>query len=163
MPQINQLPYIFASQLFWLAIVFGIIFFGIGRGMLPKIQGTVDARDKKIAEDLARAQAARAGADETEAAWRARMDAARAEAARLAQEAKQESARQTEAKVKAAADKIGLKVESAEKKIRDAALAARAEIEAVAAEATQEMVARLTGIKVDRTEAARAVKAELHV
>jgi F-type H+-transporting ATPase subunit b len=163
MPQINQLPYIFASQLFWLAIVFGIIFFGIGRGMLPKIQRTVDARDKKIAEDLARAQAARAGADETEAAWRARMDAARAEAARLAQEAKQESARQTEAKVKAAADKIGLKVESAEKKIRDAALAARAEIEAVAAEATQEMVARLTGIKVDRTEAARAVKAELHV
>ena len=163
MPQINQLPYIFASQLFWLAIVFGIIFFGIGRGMLPKIQRTVDARDKKIAEDLARAQAARAGADETEAAWRARMDAARAEAARLAQEAKQESARETEARVKVAADKIGLKVESAEKKIRDAALAARAEIEAVAAEATQEMVARLTGIKVDRTEAARAVKAELHV
>ena len=163
MPQINQLPYIFASQLFWLAIVFGIIFFGIGRGMLPKIQGTVDGRDKKIAEDLARAQAARAGADETEAAWRARMDAARAEAGRLAQEAKQESARQTEAKVKAAADKIGLKVESAEKKIREALESARADIEAVAAAATQEMVARLTGIKVDRTEAAQAVKAELHV
>jgi F-type H+-transporting ATPase subunit b len=163
MPQINQLPYIFASQLFWLAIVFGIIFFGIGRGMLPKIQRTVDARDKKIAEDLARAQAARAGADETEAAWRARMDAARAEAARLAQEAKQESARQTEAKVKAAAGKIGLKVESAEKKIREALESARAEIEAVAAVATQEMVARLTGIKVDRAEAAQAVKAELHV
>jgi F-type H+-transporting ATPase subunit b len=163
MPQINQLPYIFASQLFWLAIVFGIIFFGIGRGMLPKIQGTVDARDKKIAEDLARAQAARAGADETEAAWRARMDAARAEAARLAQEAKQASARETEAKVSAAADKIGLKVESAEAKIREALESARAEIEAVAAEATQEMVARLTGIKVDRTEAVQAVKAELHV
>jgi F-type H+-transporting ATPase subunit b len=163
MPQINQLPYIFASQLFWLAIVFGIIFFGIGRGMLPKIQGTVDARDKKIAEDLARAQAARAGADETEAAWRARMDAARAEAARLAQEAKQASARETEAKVSAAADKIGLKVESAEAKIREALKSARAEIEAVAAEATQEMVARLTGIKVDRTEAVQAVKAELHV
>ncbi|MEP6982853.1 MAG: ATPase [Sphingomicrobium sp.] len=163
MPQINQLPYIFASQLFWLAIVFGIIFFGIGRGMLPKIQGTVDARDKKIAEDLARAQAARSEADATEAKWRSRMDAARAEAARLAQEAKQESARETEAKVSAAADKIGLKVESAEAKIREALESARAEIEAVAAEATQQMVARLTGIKVDRTEAAQAVKAELRV
>jgi F-type H+-transporting ATPase subunit b len=41
--------------------------------------------------------------------------------------------------------------------------AARAEIEAVAAEATQEMVARLTGIKVDRKDAASAVKAELNV
>jgi F-type H+-transporting ATPase subunit b len=163
MPQITQLPYIFFSQLFWLAIVFGTIFFVIGRGMLPKIQSAVDAREKKIAEDLERAQAARAGADETEAAWRARMDAARAEAARLAQEAKQESARLTEARVKAAADKISLKVEKAEAKIRAAAIAARAEIEAVAAEATREMVARLTGIKVDAKDASSAVKAELNV
>jgi F-type H+-transporting ATPase subunit b len=162
MPQIEQLPYIFFSQLFWLAVVFGIVFFGIGRGMLPKIQGTVDLREKKIAEDLERAQAARAAADETEAAWRGRMDAARAEAARLAQEAKQASARETEAKVKAAADKINLKVESSEAKIRDAVAAARAEIEKVAAEASRDMVQRLTGIKVDPREAAAAVKSELN-
>ena len=74
MPQIEQLPTIFFSQLFWLALVFGFIFFVIGRGMLPKIQGTVELRDAKIAEDLERAQAARAEAEETEAAWRARMD-----------------------------------------------------------------------------------------
>jgi F-type H+-transporting ATPase subunit b len=162
MPQIEQLPYIFFSQLFWLAVVFGIVFFGIGRGMLPKIQGTVDLREKKIAEDLERAQAARAAADETEAAWRGRMDAARAEAARLAQEAKQASARETEAKVKAAADKINLKVESSEAKIRDAVASARAEIEKVAAEASRDMVQRLTGIKVDPREAAAAVKSELN-
>ena len=163
MPQITQLPYIFASQLFWLLVVFGVIFFGIGRGMLPKIQSTVDAREKKIGEDLERAQAARAEADETEAAWRARMDAARAEAARLAQEAKEQSGRKTEATVKAAADKIDRKVEGAEAKIRDAVSAARAEIEAVAAEASQDLVARLTGIAVDRKDAAAAVKAELNV
>jgi len=163
MPQISQLSVIFFSQLFWLLVVFGIIFFGIGRGMLPKIQSTVDAREKKIAEDLERAQAARAGAEETEAAWRARMDAARAEAARLAQEAKQESARDTEAKVKAAADKISLKVESSEAKIREALGAARSEIEAVAGEAARHMVERLTGIDVDAKQAAAAVKAELNV
>ena len=163
MPQITQLPFIFFSQLFWLLLVFGIIFFGIGRGMLPKIQGTVDAREKKIAEDLERAQAARAGAEETEAAWRARMDAARVEAARLAQEAKQESAKATEAKVKKAADKIALKVESSEAKIREAFVSARSEIEAVAAEATRDMVQRLTGIQVDTKEAATAVKAQLNV
>jgi F-type H+-transporting ATPase subunit b len=163
MPQINQLPFIFWSQLFWLAVVFGIIFFVIGRGMLPKIQGTVELRDAKIAEDLECAQAARSDAEATEAEWRARMDTARTEAARLAQEAKQSSARETEAKIGAAADKINSKVESAEARIRDAVQSARAEIEAVAAEATQEMIARLTGIKVDRKEAADAVKAELHV
>jgi F-type H+-transporting ATPase subunit b len=163
MPQIEQLPFIFASQLFWLAVVFGTIFFVIGRGMLPKIQSTVELREKKIAEDLERAQTARAATEETEEAWRARMDAARAEAARIAQEAKQAAARDTEAKVKKAADKINLKVEKAEAKIREAVDSARAEIETVAAEATQEIVTRLTGIGVEKKDAAQAVKAELHV
>jgi F-type H+-transporting ATPase subunit b len=163
MPQIEQLPLIFTSQLFWLAVAFGILFFGIGRGMLPKIQSTIEARETKIADDLKRAEAARAQAEETEAAWRARMDSARAEAAKLSQEAKQASALETEAKVRKAADKINLKVEKAEAKIREASEAARAEIEAVAAEATQEMVQRLTGIKIDSKDAAQAVKAELHV
>jgi F-type H+-transporting ATPase subunit b len=163
MPQITQLPFIFWSQLFWVAVVFGFIFFVIGRGMLPKIQGTVELRDRKIAEDLERAQAARAGAEETEAQWRARMDAARTDAARIAQEAKQASAAETETKVKAAAEQINVRVESAQARIRDAVTSARAEIEAVAAEATREMVQRLTGIQVDPNEAAAAVKAEMNV
>jgi len=163
MPQLSQLGEVFLSQLFWLAIALGFIFFVIARGMVPKIQATVDAREKKIAGDLEAAQAARAEADETEAAWRERMDAARAEAGRLAQDAKQKSAQQTEKKVKAAADKLNLKIESSEAKIREAVESARAEIESVAAEATQEMVARLTGLKVDRQAAAEAVKAELNV
>ena len=163
MPQINQLTEIFFSQLFWLLVVFGIIYFGIARGMVPKIQSAVDAREKNIADDLQRAEAARAEAEATEQAWRARMDEARAEAARLSQEAKQASAREIEAKVKKAADKINVKVEKAETKIREATQSARAEIEAVAAEVTQEMVQRVTGIKVDQKDAAQAVKAEFHV
>ena len=163
MPQIEQLPLIFTSQLFWLAVVFGLLFFGIGRGMLPKIQSTVEARETKIADDLKRAEAARAEAEETEAKWRVRMDAARADAAKLSQDAKQAAARDTEAKVKNAADKINSKVESAEAKLREAVQSARAEIEAVAAEATQEMVQRLTGIKVEKKDAAEAVKAEINV
>ena len=163
MPQLSQLSEVLLSQLFWLAIGLGFIFFVIARGMVPKIQATVEAREQRIAGDLEAAQAARAAADETEAEWRQRMDSARADAARIAQEAKQASASETEAKVKAAADKLGIKLESAESRIREAMTSARAEIEAVAAEAAQEMVTRLTGIAVDRSEAAQAVKAELNV
>ena len=162
MPQLAQLPEIFWSQLFWLAVVFGITFFAIGLGMVPKIQSTVDLREKKIGDDLERAQAARAAADETEEAWRARMDAARAEAAGIARDAKQASARDTEAKVKAAADELGVKLEASEKKLAEAVQSARSEIEAVAAELTQDLVTRLTGLKVDAKEAATAVKAEMN-
>ena len=95
MPQLSQLSEVYLSQFFWLAIALGFIFFVIGRGMLPKIQATVESRERKIADDLEAAQAARAAADETEAKWRERMDAARAEAARIASGAKQASARDT--------------------------------------------------------------------
>ena len=162
MPQLSQLSQVYLSQFLWLGIALAFIFFVIARGMVPKIQATVDAREKRIANDLEAAQAARAAADETEAAWRARMDTARADAGRLTQDAKQESARETEAKVKAAADKLNVKLESAEGRIREAMAAAHAEIDNVAAGATQEMVARLPGITIDPREAAQAVKAELH-
>jgi F-type H+-transporting ATPase subunit b len=135
MPQITQLPFIFASQFFWLAVFFGLIFFVIARGMVPKIKSTVAARDEKIAEDLQKAQAARVAADETEAAWRARMDAARVDAARIAHEAKQESARETEARVKAALGEIDARVDQARVRIWTSVQAARAEVEAVAADA----------------------------
>jgi F-type H+-transporting ATPase subunit b len=163
MPQLSQLSEVYLSQFLWLAIALGFIFFVIARGMVPKIQATVDARERRIAGDLEAAQKARVGADETEAAWRERMDAARAEAARISQDAKAESGRDTEAKVKAAADKIGVKVEAAQAKIRQSVDSARAEIESIAAEATQEMVRRVSGLTVDKKEAAAAVKAELNV
>jgi F-type H+-transporting ATPase subunit b len=163
MPQLSQLSQVYLSQFLWLAIALAFIFFVIARGMVPKIQATVDAREKRIADDLEAAQKARAAADETEAAWRARMDAARSEAARIAQDAKAKSGRDTEAKVKAAADKINRRVEAAQVAIRDALASARSEIELVAAEAARDMVHRLTGLAVGTRDASAAVKAELDV
>ena len=159
MPQIEQLAEIYASQIFWLAVVFGLIFFGIGYGMLPKIQSTIEARDSRIANDLAAAEAARAAADETEAAYRARMDRNRAEAMKVTQSAKQASARATEERVRAADAENAARVEAAEERLRSAAEAAMGQVEQMAAEAAREMAAKLAGLSVSREQAAQAVKA----
>ena len=74
-----------------------------------------------------------------------------------------EAARDTEAKVRAASEQIAVKAAAAEASVRSARDAARAEIEAVAVDAAQDMVARLANISVERDAAAAAVKAELHV
>ena len=69
MPQIAQLTadnWYLASQLFWLLVVFAGIYIVIGRGMLPKVEATIDQRDAKIADDLAAAKAARDAADAIE-------------------------------------------------------------------------------------------------
>ncbi len=158
MPQINQLADAAYSQFFWLLLVLAILYFGIGRMMLPKVQSTVELRDQRIAGDLAAAQAARESAEVTEAAYRARMDSSRAEGLKIAQAAKVSSARTTEERIRSANEEIGAKVETAEARIRAAADAALGEIESVAAEAAREMVERLAGLSVDSDEAARAVR-----
>ncbi len=163
MPQIAQLADVFASQLFWLVVVFGLIFFGIGLGMLPKINSTVDARDAKVAEDLEKAKAAQEQATKTEEDWRARMEAARLEAARVSQQARQESAREIDARLAAALKEIDAKVEAARQRISTSVQSARAELEETAVEATRQIVEDLTGLKVSKNEAARAVAADFEL
>jgi F-type H+-transporting ATPase subunit b len=162
MPQINQLALVAYSQFFWLLLVLALVYFGIGHAMLPKIRSTVDARERRIAEDLAAAQAARAAADETEAAYRARMDASRAEAMQAAQAAKTAGAQTTEARLRAAKEETSVTIAAAETRIRTATAAALADIETVAAEAAREMVQKLAGLSVSAREAAQAVQAIAH-
>jgi F-type H+-transporting ATPase subunit b len=161
MPQINQLADAAYSQFFWLLLVLAILYFGIGRMMLPRIQSTVDSRDAQIAADLAAAQAARTAAEETETSYRARIDESRAEALKIAQAAKVASAKAAEERVRTANEEIGGKVTAAEARIRAAADSALAEIEGVAAEAARQMVERLAGLSVGGDEAAQAVKAAM--
>jgi F-type H+-transporting ATPase subunit b len=161
MPQIDQISEIFASQLFWLVVTFGLLYFVVGRGMLPKIEATVDLRDKQIAGDLAEAESARAAAEALEASNRERADANRAEALKVTQAAKEAAAREAEAKLRATDAEASVRVEAAEARIRAASDAAQGEIANVAAEAAQDIVARLTGKTVSRDAAADAVRAAL--
>jgi F-type H+-transporting ATPase subunit b len=162
MPQIEQLSQIFYSQLFWLLLVFGIIYFWIGRGMVPKIQSVVEDRDRKIAGDLAAAQSAREQAEAAEEAYRERIDASRSEAMKVAQEAKTQAALDTEKRLKVIDEQIGTRVVEAETRIRAAAEAARRELEPVAAEAASELVTKLTGQNISARDAEPTVKAVLH-
>ncbi|CAN5133577.1 ATP synthase F0 subunit B' [soil metagenome] len=159
MPQITQLPDIFWSQLFWLLLIFGTIFFVIGRGMVPKIRGVVEDRDRKISDDLEQAQKARDEAEQTEADYRQRIEASRAEAMKLAYAAKQAGASEAEERTRAIDDDVGKKMAKAEAKIRSSVEKAMAEIDSVAVEATQDLVAKLTGRTVSTAEAQKAVKA----
>jgi F-type H+-transporting ATPase subunit b len=159
MPQLNQLGLVAYSQFFWLLLVLGLIYFGIGKAMLPKIQSTVDLREKRIADDLAAADQARVEADSTEEAYRQRMDESRAQAAVLASNAKAAAAKATEQRVAKADAAIQATTEAAEARIRESRAAAVKEIETVATELTQEITSKVAGISVGQDEAAKAVKA----
>jgi F-type H+-transporting ATPase subunit b len=158
MPQFDQIASTYAGQVFWLLIVFGLIYMVVGRSMLPKIEATVDMRARKVADDLAAAEAARVAADATEEAWRTKMAAAKAEAQAETAAAKAKAALAAEARVKAADVVAAGKIAEAEASIRTSTYAALSSIEGAAAEAAQDMVAKLSGAKVTAAAAATAVR-----
>jgi F-type H+-transporting ATPase subunit b len=161
MPQLTQLGLVFLSQWFWLAIVLGVIYVFVGRGIVPKVGATVDLRDAQIAADLAEAERLREEADATEEGWRAKINAAHAEAHELAHAAKDRSLRDTEKKVTAADKKLAAEAEKAAAALDDARKGALAEIEVMATEAAREIVAKLTGAEVDDSAARAAVAGAL--
>ena len=158
MPQIAQLAETFSSQLVWLLVFFGLVYFIVGRGMLPQVMATVERRDTQIAGDLKAAQAARDEADAREEEWRQRENANRERARGLVAEAKANAAAENEAKLGRAQAAIDARLASAENEIAEARRSALAEIEYVAADATQDIVVRLTGVSVAPETAHGAVR-----
>jgi len=161
MPQIDQLLDTWSSQVFWTLVFFAIIFFVVGRGMVPKVMNTVALRDQQISDDLAAAQAARDAADAQEEAWRERENENRAAAQGVIADAKAKAAAASDKKLAAAQKRLDTKLAKAEAEIEAARETAMAEVEDVAAEATQDIVARLAGAKVDKRSARAAVKKAL--
>jgi F-type H+-transporting ATPase subunit b len=159
MPQLSQLSDVVLSQLFWLLLVLGFIYFAIGRNMVPKIQSTVDARDKHIADNLAAADRARTEADAIENAYRARMDESRLEAATRTAAVKRKAAIAAEKRVSEA---IAATSAEDEGRIRASRAAAAAGIQATAAELAQDIADKLAGVTVSKAQAVEAVKASFH-
>ncbi|KTF69560.1 ATPase [Sphingomonas sp. HT-1] len=161
MPQLDQIPEIYASQLFWLAIVFALIYFGIGKAMVPKIERTMEDRSARIAGDIAAAEAARDAARASDEAYQAGLEAARAEALRVTGGAKAQASAATEAAVKAAAAADEARIASALQAIDVRTGEALAEIETAVVDSVEAIVARLSGVQVDRGTIERNVKAAL--
>ena len=163
MPQISQLAATYGSQIFWLLITFGLVFFIVGRMMAPKVVETVDKRDQVVASDLAEAEAARRAADEAEEQWRQQENAAREQAKRKLGEARAAGAKASEQRLGAVGAELDAKVAEAEQRIAAAQSSAMSEIEAVAAQAARDIVARVAGTDVDEADARRAVESVLNV
>jgi F-type H+-transporting ATPase subunit b len=161
MPQLNQLMLAYASQWFWLLLVLAVIYFVIARGMVPKIEATVDARNTQIADDLAAAHRARAVAEEAEAALQTRLTAMRGDAQAITAAAKVKSAADAEKRLGKADAAIAMQLAAAEESLSKARNSALASIEQVAADAAQDIVGKITGMSVTAKDATGAVKAVL--
>src|SRR3546814_3981349 len=115
MPQISQLAATYSSQIFWLLLIFGFVFFAIGLGMFPKVESTVDARDKRISDDLEAAKAASARADEIAEEYRIQTGEDGAAAQKITQLAKEKAAKAAERRLADAEERTSTRLNSSHK------------------------------------------------
>ena len=78
MPQLEVST--FVPQLFWLVITFGVLFLLMAKIGLPRVSGVIEARRKRIDDDLARATQLKAEAEAALAAYQQTLASARAQA-----------------------------------------------------------------------------------
>jgi F-type H+-transporting ATPase subunit b len=158
MPQIDQAGSIYFSQLVWLLLIFAIIYFVIGRGMVSRIDATVQSRESRIADDLATAERARGEAATAERDYGAEMDAAKHAAGEVVQAAKHNAVRDAEHRLAAAQTDLAASLAKAELALAEARSGALADIEGIAADAVREIVTRVSGLTVSEGDAMAAVR-----
>ena len=147
------------TQLFWLAVTFGLAYLLMWRVVTPAIGSVLEERHARINDDMERAK----NAAEEAVQMRVDLEARLAEARSVAVE----NTRKTLADAQAEADKrkaeiskrLATKVGKAEAAVKEAREAALKEIDGVASQGAVDAVLSIAGIKVTKADAAKAVKA----
>ena len=84
MPQLD--PKYWASQSFWLIIIFLSIYLLIGRIFIPKIKNSIDMRESKIRKDLEEAKVFREEAEKKLKSYKELMETAKIDARKILSE-----------------------------------------------------------------------------
>lgn len=146
------------NQLLWLTVTFTIGYILMAKVITPRIGTVLDARRQTISDDLNRAKDADAEAKQMKQAYEEALEEARAKAADSASKAMVEAKAQAEASETELTAKLAKKTKAAETKLAKMRDEAMANIDEVAKELTQDAVLSVTGMKVNKTDAGKALK-----
>jgi F-type H+-transporting ATPase subunit b len=152
-------PSHFASQLLWLAVIFGLFYLFLKRVALPRVSSILEVRSQRIAHDLDQAARLKGEADAAVAAYEQELASARAKANAIGQEARNAAKAEAETKRKQVEAELEGKLAKAEARIAGIKTSALAEVGTIAADTAAAIVERLIGGKADKVAVAAAVKA----
>ncbi len=155
MPQLDVNT--FLPQVVWLVITFTALFLLMWRVAVPRIADVLEARQRRIDDNLDKAQESKKEAEETLAAYEQAMNEARAGAnTHIAEAAATMSAEAAEREAKLALD-LSARIAAAEDEIAKAVGDAMDNIRAATIEVAAAVLERLTGVAPGEKDVAKAV------
>lgn len=158
MPQLD--PSSYPNQIFWLIVALVAIYFILSRIALPRIGAVLAERQGTITNDIAAAEELKLKASEAEKAYEKSLADARAEAHRISEENRAEVQAELNKAIERADAQIAEQQAESEARIAEIRAGATANVEQIARETAEALVAALGG-DADSQQIGRAVNEKM--
>lgn len=139
----------YLSQIFWLVIIFGLLYWLMSTIALPRVGAILENRRNRIEGDLADASRMQEQATAAGHAYDTKLAGAKANAQALAQKTHEELLAADDAKRHALEDELNGKMAAAERQIGETKDRAMGNVRAIARDAAAAIVEHLTGKPAD--------------
>ena len=159
MPQLDFST--FPNQIFWLIVAMLVLHYIVSKIAIPRIRGAMEDRDQVVASDLETAASLRAQAEEAEKAYEKALADARSEAQRIAQETRAEIQKELDAATAKANAEIAARQKESEDRIAEIRARATRDVEEVAGDVGQAIIAALMPDAADEAAVKAAVSQQV--
>ena len=155
MPQLN--PEFWASQIFWLLLIFSSLYLIIWKIFLPKITYSIENRKSKIVNDINEAQKLKASAEVKLKEYNEIIKNSRIQAKKIIDDSKKKLERDIKNKKQTFDEEINKELAVIEKEILELKKTSKLSINKIATEATTEIIKQIMDTEVNNSSVSAIV------
>ena len=149
MPQLN--PEFWISQIFWLTLTFGILYFVLSKLILPKISANLELRKSQIQENIEAAEKQRESSESKLREYDEIIQKSKLEAKNIFKDAREKMLKNINSKKEILDKQIDEEISNAEKEIETLKKGAAEKINKIAIETSSDLVKKLIGAEVNNS------------
>ncbi|MDA7829055.1 F0F1 ATP synthase subunit B [bacterium] len=155
MPQLD--PTYWASQAFWLILVFTILYISIAKFYLPKIKNNLDDRENKIKEDLDAANKFKDLSESKLKEYEKILENSKKEVIKIHLEAKNKLDKDIQAKKYVLEKEIEIEITKAQKEIAELKKSSISDIQTISRDLASNVIENISGDKLNESSIKAAV------
>ena len=156
MPQLN--PEFWASQIFWLVLIFSGLYIVIWKIFLPKISDSIENRKSRIVNDLNETQKLKENAEKKLKEYNKIIEDAKKEAKRIIEDNKKKLENDIKNKKQKFSEEIEKELVSVEKEIENLKKSSISNINKIAVEVSSEVIRQIVGAKMNTSKVSAIVE-----
>jgi len=155
MPQLD--PTYWASQAFWLIIIFSLLYLTLSKMFIPKIKESIDDRENKIKDDLDEAQKLKLVAEEKLKENELTIEDTKKEVQKIILESKNKLSTEIQNKKKIFEKEIEIEIKKTEQEIENLKKESLASITVISEEITSKIIEKVSGEPLNQSSIKAAV------